>query len=83
MSLDLPYRRHQKREVKDLPAEPVELVFDLLPTAKHFAAGHRIRVAITCADQDSYQTSQRRPAPTIKVLRDSQRSSHVVLPIAN
>ena len=82
-ALGLPYRRHQKQEMKDLPAEPVELVFDLLPTAQHFAAGHRMRVAITCADKDSYQTPQRQPAPTIQVLRDPQHPSHVVLPIVN
>jgi predicted acyl esterase len=83
MSLGLPYRRHHEQDVKDLPAEPVELVFDLLPTAKHFPAGHRIRVAVTYADKDSYQTPQRLLAPTIKVFRDTQRPSHVVLPIAN
>jgi hypothetical protein len=32
--------------------EPVELVFDLLPTSYVFDAGHRIRVTITCADKD-------------------------------
>jgi len=82
-SLGLPYRRHYEQDGKDLPAEPVELVFDLLPTAKYFGAGHRIRVAITCADRDSYQTPQLAPTPTVKLLRDGRRASRVVLPIVN
>jgi hypothetical protein len=69
--------------MRNLPAEPVEVIFDLLPTAKHFASGHRIRIAITCADKDSYQTPQRTPAPVLKVLRDAQHPSHVVMPVVN
>ena len=34
-------------------------------------------------DEDSYQTPQRQPAPTIQVLRDPQHPSHVVLPIVD
>jgi predicted acyl esterase len=45
--------------MKGLPDGPVELVFDLLPTAQQFATGHRIRVTITGADKDSYQTPWR------------------------
>jgi len=66
--------------VAKLPNEPAELVFDLLPTGKHFPAGHRIRIAVTCADKDSYQTPQHNPAPTITVFRDTERSSYVILP---
>ena len=81
--LDLPYHSDLKKETTKLPKEPVELVFDLLPTGKHFPAGHRIRIAITCADKDSHQTPQRNPAPTLKVLRDAQHPSCVILPVVD
>jgi hypothetical protein len=55
-------------------------MFDLLPTGRHFAAGHRIRIAITCADKDSCQTPQLNPAPSLTVFRDAQHPSGVILP---
>jgi putative CocE/NonD family hydrolase len=79
--IGLPYHPHGGHDARPLPDGPVELVFDLLPTARHFAAGHRIRIAITCADKDSYQTPQHTPAPTIQVLRDSEHPSRVILPV--
>jgi len=77
---DLPYHSGLEKDTAKLPNEPVELVFDLLPTGKHFPAGRRIRMAVTCADEDSYQTAQRSPAPTITVFRDTQHPSYVILP---
>jgi putative CocE/NonD family hydrolase len=79
--LGLPYHRHGQQDVKELSNEPAELVFDLLPTARHVAAGHRIRIAVACADKDSYQPMPRDPATAIKVLRDAQHASYVVLPV--
>jgi putative CocE/NonD family hydrolase len=76
--LSLPCTRSFRKDVTPLPDEPV---FDLLPTAQSFQAGHRIRLAITGADRDSYQTPRRRPAPAIRLLRDAQHSSHVILPV--
>ena len=81
--LGLPYHSGLEKDVAKLPHEPVELVFDLLPTGKHFPAGHRIRIAVTGADQDSYQTPQGRPAPTITVFRDAQHPSYVILPVVD
>ncbi len=81
--LGLPYHRSFERDRANLGHEPVELVFDMLPTAKHFKAGHRIRIAITCADKDSHQHLQCNPAPTGTVLRNASGRSCVTLPIAN
>ena len=81
--IGLPYHRSFAEDVKPLPDEPVELVFDLLPTAKHFKAGHRIRVALTCADKDSYRHIEADPSPTIKVLRSASHHSYVTLPIVD
>jgi hypothetical protein len=80
--MDLPYHPCSQKSAEKLAGNtPVELVFDLLPTARHFPAGSRIRVAITCADKDNCQSLEHRPAPTVRVLRDGQRSSHVVFPV--
>jgi putative CocE/NonD family hydrolase len=79
--LGLPYHRGNAKDVVPLPAEPVELMFDLLPTAQHFAAGHRIRIALACADKDSYRYIQLNPPPTIKVLHDAEHPSRVEFPL--
>ncbi len=79
--IGLPYSRSFEEDVTPLSDEPVELVFDLLPTAQHFKAGHRIRIAVTGADKDSYRQIHRDSVPTIRLLRDAQHRSHVILPI--
>lgn len=62
--------------------EPADLTFDLLPTSYLFRAGHRIRVALACADRDHFALIPPTP-PTITVYRQAGRASHVVLPIAS
>jgi putative CocE/NonD family hydrolase len=81
--LGLPYHSGLRKDTAKLPNEPVELVFDLLPTGRHFPAGHRIRIAVACADKDSYQTPPSSPAPTITVFRDAEHPSYVILPVVN
>ena len=81
--LGLPYHRGEAQDAAPLRAEPVELVFDLLPTAQHFAAGHGLRIALTCADKDSYRPVERKPGPTIRVLHDPAHVSYVILPVVN
>lgn len=81
--MDLPYHGCSQKDAKKLTNEPAELVFDLLPTAKHFPAGHRIRIAIACADRDNCQTPQQSPAPTVTVLRDAPHLSYILLPVVN
>jgi len=81
--LGLPYHTHFQSELKPIPAgEPVELVFDLLPTAYQFQQGHRIRLVIACADADNFDTPVLNPAPRLQVLRNSSHPSYVDLPIA-
>ncbi|HET9910775.1 MAG TPA: CocE/NonD family hydrolase [Anaerolineales bacterium] len=79
--LGLPYHRSYAEDIADLPDQPVELVFDLLPTSYIFDAGHRIRVTITCADKDTALTPQLDPPPTIHLYRDAEHASYIVLPI--
>ena len=79
--LGLPYQRSYAEDIADLPDQPVELVFDLLPTSYIFETGHRIRVTITCADKDNALTPQLDPPPTVHLYHDADRASFIVLPV--
>jgi putative CocE/NonD family hydrolase len=78
----LPWPRSHAEDVVPLPPEPTELVFDLLPTAKRFRAGHRIRLTVQGADRDTHRRVHPVHPPTIAIHRDAARPSRVVLPIA-
>ena len=79
--LGLPYHRSYAEDIADLPKQPVELVFDLLPTSYVFDVGHRIRVTITCADKDNALTPELNPPPTVHLYREADHASYIVLPI--
>jgi len=79
--LGLPYHRSFAEDIAELPDQPVELVFDLIPTSYIFPAGHRIRVTITCADKDNAMTPELTPPPTVHLYRDADHTSYIVLPI--
>jgi putative CocE/NonD family hydrolase len=80
--LGLPYHTHFQSELKPIPAgEPVELVFDLLPTAYQFQQGRRIRLVIACADADNFATPVLNPVPGLQVWRNTSHPSYVDLPI--
>jgi putative CocE/NonD family hydrolase len=80
--MGLPYHRSYKEDIQPLPAgEPVELVFDLLPTSNIFDVGHRIRVTIMGADADTFATPQLDPAPTVSIYCNAQHSSYIDLPV--
>jgi hypothetical protein len=79
--LGLPYHRHYKSDLAPISAgEPVELVFDLMPTSYLFRAGNRIRITITCADADNLETPTVDPAPKLKLLREMNHPSFIQLP---
>ena len=81
-NLGLPYLSGSEKDRTKLTNQPVELTFDLLPTANYFEAGHRIRITITCADSDNYlsQYNKNKP-PEIKIIRNEKYPSHILLPI--
>jgi uncharacterized protein len=80
--MGLPYHRSFAEDLQLLPVgEPVELVFDLLPTSNIFDAGHRIRVTIMGADADTFATPQLDPAPTVSIYHNAEYSSYIDLPI--
>ncbi len=78
----LPWRNHFESEVQPLPADqPVELVFDLRPTAWQFPQGSRIRITVSFADAGNFDTPVLTPAPTIRILRDASHPSSIELPL--
>jgi len=82
--MGLPYHRSYEQDMETLSSNrPYELVFDLLPTSNVFDEGHRIRVAVTCADQKNFKTPELDPAPQITVFRKNDFPSSVVLPIVD
>lgn len=80
-NLGLPYHRSYAEDVVPVPEEPVELVFDLLPTSNIFDQGHRIRLTITCADKDTALTPELSPPPTVSIYRNENFVSYISLPI--
>jgi len=81
-NLGLPYHRHYKSDLAPIAAgEPVELVFDLLTTSYLFRSGNHIRITVTCADADNFETPALDPAPKIRLLRDTAHASFVEFPI--
>jgi hypothetical protein len=80
-NLGLPYHRSYAEDIDDLPDEPIELFFDLMPTSYVFEAGHRIRVTITGGDKDTALTPQLDPPPTVQIYREADHASYIELPI--
>ena len=80
-NLGLPYHSGLAVDLEPMPDNPVELVFDLHPTSKRFAAGHRIRIALTCADRDNDRTPIHDPPARLTLYRDAERASKIILPV--
>jgi putative CocE/NonD family hydrolase len=81
-NLGLPWHNHFQSELQAVPAgEPIELVFDILPTAYPFSKGKRMRVTVAFADADNFDTPVIDPAPTVHLLRDKNHPSFMELPL--
>lgn len=80
--LGLPWHDYFESSVEPVPPEePIELVFDLLPTAYRFSQGSRIRLALACADSDNFGTPVLYPAPSVRVFPGAARGSSIQLPL--
>lgn len=80
--MGLPYHRSYKEDIRPLaPGRVFEMVFEMEPTSVLFRPGSRIRVTITGADKDSFDTPIVSPAPVIEVLRGGVNASYITLPI--
>ena len=83
-NLGLPYHRSYEEDMAPIPAgEPVQLVFDLLPISKLFRRGNSIRLVITCADTDNFETPVLDPPPQLEMLRSANHASFVKLPVVS
>jgi len=81
-NLGLPWHNHFQSELAVIPSgEPIKLVLDMLPTAYAFSKGKRIRLAITFADADNFDTPVIDPAPAVHLLRDKNHPSFIELPM--
>lgn len=83
-TLGLPW--HSGRSSDALPLVPgkfVHLRMGLTPSARVFAAGHRLRVTITGADprQRNLQEIRQFPPPLLSVALGGSRPSHIELPL--
>ncbi len=78
----LPWRDHLQSDLQPIPArQPLELVFDLRPTAWQFPQGSQMRITIAFADAGNFDTPILAPTPIIQILRDSIHASSVEMPI--
>jgi predicted acyl esterase len=81
-NFSLPWHTDFESDLQPIPAgEPIELVFDLLPTAYHFPSGHSLRISIAFADADSFDTPILDPAPSVVLMRDASHPSFVEMPV--
>jgi predicted acyl esterase len=64
------FRREMYIQKPISAGEPVELVFDLLPTAYQFTRGKCIRMTIACANAGDFDTPLLNPAPKLQLLRN-------------
>jgi putative CocE/NonD family hydrolase len=79
----LPFHTHFKSDQQPIPTgEPVELVFDLLPTAYRFEKGKQIRITIAFADSDNFETPIIDPPPNLCLLRETNHPSFIQFPVA-
>jgi len=82
-NLGLPFHTHYESDLQLIAMdEPVKLTFDLLPTAWHFPSGSRIRITVTFADADNFDTPILYPVPEVRLLRDQDHPSFLELPVS-
>jgi len=81
-SLLVPYHSFKKKDTVPLvPGEIAELTFGLLPTSVLIKNGHRIRIAISGHDKDTFTRIPAEETPVITVARNESQASFVDLPI--
>jgi putative CocE/NonD family hydrolase len=81
-NLLVPYHSFKKKDTTPLvPGEIAELTFGLLPTSVLTKKGHRIRIAISGHDKDTFTRIPAEETPVITVARNKSQASFVDLPI--
>ena len=81
-NLALPYHSFFASAAAPLSAEsPVELTFDLLPSAYRFAERSRVRLTLAFADKDNFESPILEPGAAVTVWSDPSRMSYLEVPI--
>jgi putative CocE/NonD family hydrolase len=81
-NLGLPFHSHYQSDLQPVTAEkPLELVFSLHPVSYRFHKGNRIRITVTFADADNFETPVFDPPPNVQLLRGISHPSFIQLPI--
>lgn len=84
VTFGLPYHPSRAQDLSLPPADqPVQLVFDLLPTGNVFNAGNRLRLTLTGADADQVEVLPWAEGAALRLLRGGQYPSALQLPIWN
>lgn len=64
-----------------VPGEPAELRIGMWATSVLVKAGHRIRLAIACADADTFVRIPAEGQVTVEILRDALHATRLELPV--
>ncbi|MFX0182849.1 MAG: CocE/NonD family hydrolase [Candidatus Hodarchaeota archaeon] len=80
--VNIPYHSFKKEDAQPMvPGEITKIEFGLLPISALIRKGHRIRVAISCHDKDTFRRYPVEGNPTISIERNTDYSSFIDLPI--
>jgi putative CocE/NonD family hydrolase len=77
-----PYHSFKRNDAMPLvPGEIAELSFELLPTSVLVRQGHRLRIAISGADKDTFRRIPETGNPVFTIARNRQHASFIELPL--
>ena len=80
--LTIPYHSFRKKDSQPvIPGEIMEISFGFLPTSVLIRKGHRIRVAITGADKDTFNRYPEEGIPTYNIKRNKYHASYIDIPV--
>lgn len=78
----IPYHSYKKEDSAPLnPGEITEVKFDLHVTSVMIKKGHRIKIAISGADKDTFLRYPAEGRPTITIARNVKYSSYLDIPV--
>lgn len=78
-----PYHSFNSTDIEPFVAgTPALLYFDLLPTSYLFKKGHKLMIAISCADTDHFEPVTPNGIP-VKILTGGGKGTSVVLPVVS
>jgi putative CocE/NonD family hydrolase len=80
----MPYHTFKRKDAMPLaPGKTALIKFGLFPTSVMIKKGHRLRIAISGADKDTFARIPAEGTPTITVIRDRLHPSYVELPVVH